>query len=314
MSAPMVTTETGLEPEWLSLFNSRAFHALNTDAGQEALLVPYHEDDRLVCVLSGVLEGDRFTAGFSAPFGGPDFARPRETPARVVAALTHAVAELDRRGAATIRVRARSASWSANEAVVQFALLNLGFRVETADLSYALDLRRFATHDAYFDALKSPARRALRHAQREPFAFAEVDDWAAPYTVLDANRRQHDRVLALGPAYLDRARQAFPGRVRMFALHHDGAICAAALVFAVTPTRWYVQAWGDALHALPRSPMNVLVLELVRTALDEGVEVMDLGRTTDPAQPGQPLQVSSGLAQFKQSILAHAELRPVLVR
>jgi hypothetical protein len=196
---------------------------------------------------------------------------------------------------------------------VQFALLNLGFRMEVADLSYAIDLRRFATIDDYVAALRSPARRALGHAAREPFAFGETDAWEAPYAVLDHNRRNRGRRLALSLDYLQRARAALPGRVRVFELRHDGALCAAALVFVVQPQRWYVQAWGDALHDLPRSPMNPLVARLVEQALREGVEVMDLGRTTEDGPDGA-LVVGEGLAQFKQSILAHAELRPVLVR
>jgi hypothetical protein len=305
------TVTTG--PAWLSLFNSEAFHALNVGPGQTARSFTHEEDGRAICTLSGVLEGDVFTCGFSAPFGGPDFARPRETPGRIVAALTDVVDQAERDGATTIRIRARGASWTANEAVVHFALLNLGFRMEVADLSYAIDLRRFARIEDYVAALRSPARRALGHAAREPFAFAETDAWDAAYAVLDHNRRSRGRRLALSLAYLERARAALPGRVRMFELHHDGALCAAALVFVVQPQRWYVQAWGDAFHQLPRSPMNALVHRLVARALDEGVEVVDLGRTTEDGPDGA-LRVGEGLAQFKQSILAQAELRPVLVR
>jgi hypothetical protein len=300
-------------PDWLSLFNSEAFHALNVGPGQVARSFTYEEDARPVCTLSGVLEGDVLTSGFSAPFGGPDFARSRETPGRIVAAIADVVAQAERDGARTIRIRGRGASWSANEPVVHFALLNLGFRMEVADLSYAVDLRRFATIDDYVAALRSPARRALRHAAGEPFAFGETDTWEAPYAVLDCNRRDRGRRLALSLEYLDRARAALPGRVRMFELRHNGAICAAALVFVVQPQRWYVQAWGDAMHELRRSPMNTLVHRVVEHALSEGVEVLDLGRTTEDAPDGT-LRVGEGLAQFKQSILAHAELRPVLVR
>jgi len=309
MTASTLTTAPG----WLSLFNSDGFHALNVGPGQVARSFTYEEDGRPVCTLSGVLEGDVFTSGFSAPFGGPDFARPRETPGRIVAALADVVDQAQRDGAATIRIRGRGASWTPNEPVVHFALLNLGFRMEVADLSYAVDLRRFATIDDYVAALRSPARRALGHAAREPFTFGETDAWEAPYIVLDRNRRARGRRLALSLAYLQRARAALPGRVRMFELRHDGTVCAAALVFVVQPERWYVQAWGDALHELRRSPMNALVARLVEQALNEGVEILDLGRTTEDG-PGGTLRVGEGLAQFKQSILAQAELRPVLVR
>jgi hypothetical protein len=302
-----------VEPPWLAMFNSGAFHTLNGN-GDDALILPYEEEGRLVGVLSGVFVGDRFVSGLSAPFGGPDFARPRETASRVSATLDHALAEVERAGARTIEIRCRPASWSANEALVQFALLNRGFHVEAANLSHAIDLRCCDGVDEYVERLKSPARRALRHAASEPFDLAEVEPWERPWAILEANRGARGRRLSLDLDYVERARRTFPGRLRMFELRHDGHPCAAALVFTVAPDCWYVYAWGDAGHTLARSPMNVLVLRLVERALAEGVQVIDAGATTTPAPQGDPLHVEEGLAQFKQSVLARAELRPVLVR
>jgi GNAT acetyltransferase-like protein len=301
------------EPAWLSLFNASAFHAHN-GREDDALAIGYEEDGRLVGVLSGVLVDDRFVSGFSAPFGGPDFARPRETAERVRATLEHALAEVARAGAREVEVRCRPASWSANEALVQFTLLNAGFRVACAELSHAIDLRGVAGLDDYVGRLKSPARRALKHAESEPFALSEPASWRGPWALLEANRAARGWTLSLDLDYVEGLRAAFPRGLRMFELRHDGRPCAAALVFAVAPERWYVYAWGDAGHDLPRSPMNVLVARLVERALAEGVEVIDAGTTTTPAQPGAPRHVNASVAQFKQSVLARAELRPVLVR
>jgi Acetyltransferase (GNAT) domain len=89
-------------------------------------------------------------------------------------------------------------------------------------------------------------------------------------------------------------------------LRADGAVCAAALVYRILPGRDVVQYWGDAHHALARSPMNVLVHRLVERSLAEGVETIDLGISTDHGVPNQ------GLIQFKQSVLARPSLRPEL--
>jgi len=300
------------ELPFVSLFNRAAFHELNAAPGDTVVALPHEEEGRLVGQLSGVLRDGTFTAGFSAPCSGPDFARPRETPARVEAALDRWLDALAAMGAERLVFRCPPASWSPNETLVQFVLLNRGFSVAHADLNYAVDLGRFAGPDAYLAALKSPARRQLRHALRAPFAFAEVEDLAAAHALLDANRRSRGRRLSLSLEYFERVRAALPGSVRCFELAHDGALCAAAIVMVVDAERWYVQAWGDAGHALERSPMNLLAFRVVERALAEGVRVLDLGRTTEHGDP--PLRVSHGLAQFKQSILATAELRPVLVR
>ncbi len=66
--------------------------------------------------------------------------------------------------------------------------------------------------------------------------------------------------------------------------------------------------WGDAGHALPRSPMNLLALRLVEIALADGRPTLDLGISSVDGVPDQ------GLIQFKRSVLARESLRLDLVR
>ena len=297
--------------EHLALFSTEAFHGLNLSAGQSALRIDHVADERLVGSLVGVIEGGTFRSGHSAPFGGPDFARETETTRNVVDALTAAVARLDADGVERIEVRARPAFYSGSEASVQFALLNLGFAVERCELNFHIELDGIAGSDDYVARLRSPARRALRHALEEPFAFAEATDdeaWARGYGVLADNRRAKDRRLALPLDYLRRAREAFPGRVRMFLMTHDGWPCAAALLYRVVPRRELVVYWGDAGHQLPRSPMNLLALRLVETVAAEGATTLDLGISSVDGVPDQ------GLIQFKRSVLARESLRLDLAR
>lgn len=303
------------DPPWTTAFNRAAFHALNTAPGDEALRLEHVADGRTVGALCGVLRDGVLTCGHSAPFGGLDLARPRETPGRVAATVDATLAQAAATGAGTVRIRCRPDDYGPNEPVVLFALLNRGFRVETADLSYVLDLRATPTVETYVAALKSPARRALRHGQDGPWAFRAVDDepgLRAAHALLAANRAAKGRRLVLGADYVLRARAALPGVVRTFVLEHDGAACAAALVYVVAPGAWYVVAWGDAGHDLPRSPMNVLALRTVEAALADGAHLLDLGISSVP--DGGGLAVDAGLAQFKTSILARPRTRLTLVR
>lgn len=171
--------------------------------------------------------------------------------------------------------------------------------------------RRAVLPGDYVEALRSPARRALRHAFSEPFTFTEADDergWSTAYAVLAANRAAKGRRLSLSLDYVRAARDAFPGRIRMHLLAHDGVPCAAALVYRVLPRRDLVVAWGDAGHALARSPMNLLAHRLVERALADGVLSLDLGILSVAGVPDR------GLCRFKRSILARETLRVDLVR
>jgi len=300
-----------------TLFNDARFHALNLAEGERSVTVAHEQDGRLVGTLAGVAGDGAFTSGHSAPFGGPDFARDRETVAAVEAAIAGMVAGLEGEGVGTMRVRAKPPSSTPNEPLVTFALLNAGFAVERCDLNHHIDLRGLTGAEDYLAALRSPGRRALRHAEGEPFSFAEAapDDeaaWERGYGVLEANRAARGRRLSLGLDYVRRARDAFPGRVRLHELAHAGAPCAAALVYRVHPRHELVVSWGDADHALERSPMNLLALRVVERAIADGADLLDLGTSTLPGDP--PLRADEGLARFKGSVGAQAEPRLVLVR
>lgn len=337
------TADATRDPEWTCAFNRAAFHALNAGPWDEVLRLEHDEDGRPVGALSGVLRDGTLTCGHSAPFGGVDLARPRETPARIAATVDATLAAAAAAGAHTVRVRCRPDAYGTNEPGVLFALLNRGFRVESADLAYVLDLAATPTAAAYVAALKSPARRALKHltgvdprpahetggpgdrtarstdAPGEriggPWSFRPATDdadWRAAHALLSANRAAKGRRLALNADYVLHARAALPGVVRMFVLEHDGRPCAAALVYVVAPGAWYVVAWGDAGHDLPRSPMNLLALRTVEAALADGARLLDLGVSSVP--DGDGLAIDPGLAQFKTSILARPQTRLTLVR
>jgi predicted N-acyltransferase len=286
------------DPAWVTLFNRQSF----LDAHRAPADVPVH-----------LAHADALTCGFSAPFGGLDFARPRETPTNVEATLDSALDQAAALGARHVSVRCRPAAWSANDDVSAFALLNRGFAVVDADLAYVVDLSAYASAGDYVDALKSPARRALRHAFAAPFELVDSDDWAAAYAVLAANRASRGWTLSLSWERVAQLRELFPGEVRMFELRHAGALVAAALVMAARDDAWFVPAWGDADHDLPRSPMNILAYAVIERALQDRVRLLDLGTSTVPAADGTR-RANAGLVQFKQSILATGQLRTVLAR
>jgi hypothetical protein len=300
------------DPAWVALFTRADYLAHNAGEGQP-LRIEHHDSDRLAGVLSGVVYDDTFTSGWRAPCGGPDFARERETPAVVAGLVAQA---LDRIEASTVRIHCRPSSWSANEGLVQFALLNAGFTVESCDLSFAIDVRGMGSAEDYLAALKSPARRALRHLEGEPFGFSAAtgdDEWARGWALLEANRSAKGRSLSIDGDYVEGLRRLLPEHLRMWLLCHDGREVAAALVYRVLPDRDLVVAWGDAGHDLPRSPMNILALRVAEQAIAEGRGALDLGTSTLPG-PGGTRVPNDGLVQFKQSIGARPEPRLVLVR
>lgn len=305
------------EPPWTTLFNSAAFHELNLRAGQRAVRLDGRAGDRIAATLSGVLDGDVFVNGHSAPFGGIDVARARETPAVLDGLVAGWLEELAALGARRAEIRLRPAAYGPNEDVIAFALLNQGFVVARAECNQSVDLAHVTTAEEYVAGLRPPARRALKHVAAEPFAAEEAEteaDWTTAYDVLAANRAAKGRALSLSREYVARARRALGDRLHMLLLRHAGVPVGAALVYVVAPACHLVVAWGDSGHDLPRSPMNTLALKTVEHALAHGATLLDLGISNEPAEGAGPLRLNEGLIQFKQSVGARAQPRLRLVR
>jgi hypothetical protein len=319
LAAPAVPDDVGAadpagavaeRDDHLLLFNTATYHRLNLEDGERSLRIDVRADDRLVGTTTGVLAGDVFCSGHRAPFGGPDFVRNPESVDHVGRLVDETLTALAVEGARTVRIRARSECHSPTEPTLQFALLNAGFTVEACELNFHIALGGLRDGDDYIEALKSPARRALRHSHGAQLAFTEPTtdgEWAAAYSLIARNRKAKGRPMGLPFTDVIGIRNAFPGRIRMYTVLHAGRICAAALVYRVRPAHDYVVAWGDD-HDLPRSPMNFLAYRLVLQDISEGVTVMDLGISSDAGRP------NPGLIQFKQSILARPTLRLDLVK
>ncbi len=280
-----------------SLFNTESYHALKLEPGDE-----YRCYQHGGASIAGIVHDGQFTSGLRAPFGGFDFTRPRHP--NVHDDVRAVLDQLPER----VTIRAKPQSYSGNEVPAQHALLTAGFQVARSELSYRFDLP--ATFDWYLAGLKAPARRALRHAEDEPWSYDEAADdneWDIAHTLMWANRAAKGRPLGLDLAYVLALRDAHPGLIRYFLLRHGGVLVAAALLYRVQPGVELVEYWGDC-HNLARSPMNVLAARVIERAIAEGVRVVDLGLSSVDGVP------DAGLIQFKQSVGARAELRLDFVR
>lgn len=301
----VISVAPNAREDQLNLFATETYNRRNLGLDDTYVRIDHHDEGRLIGSFAGVLTDRTFWSGFSAPFCGPDIVRDRETPRNVQALVDHALEELRARGVERVRVKARPASYSASETYVLHALMHRGLRVVSSELSYGIDVSPFDTGAAYRASLKAPARRALRHAEREPFQYrlaATDGDFAVGYDLIAANRARRGYPLRLSLDYLLALRADFGDRIRFFTLHHDETPVAAALLYRLRPDIELVEYWGDH-HDLDRSPMNRLAEEVCSRAIDEGVRLVDLGISSVDGEP------NDGLIQFKQSIGANAELR-----
>jgi hypothetical protein len=271
-------------------------------------------EGKLLGGVGGVRIGDTFVSGFSAPFGGIDLVDEHETADNISCVVGESMGRLRAEGIGRIQLRLPPAAYSENESMVQFCLLNAGFQIERCELNQHIPISDWASIEDYQAHLRPAAQKTLRYLRSLDLTFRPVEDdeaWDRAHALLAANRARKGRQIALSADYVRSAREQLRPHVRMFELTLGTAPIAAALVYAVTPRRSLVVAWGEAEHQLKRSPMILLAAELVGRCLAEKIELLDLGISNEPEVPpgAAGLEPNYGLTQFKRSTLAQIQPR-----
>lgn len=283
----------------LSLFNDERYLRCNLRPGQRLFRYDHLIDGQLVGTCSGVVEDAVLEGGYSAPFGGIDWVRAREAPSVVVDLFRALAACARNEGVREIRFRGRPDYFGANEAAVQFALLNLGARIVCCELSLGLEAWRYRTVQEYQAALAGSAPHTLRHGLRSEFEFGAAEstsEWAECHALLAEARRRRGAQLRISSDYVLRLREVFGERIAMHRLKKAGETAGAALVYRVTPYWDYVVAWGDDLRHRHDKVMNVMAYWLMRSAIAAQVRIIDLGISSVNGVP------DDGLVHFKRSI------------
>jgi hypothetical protein len=290
----------------ISLFNDDRYQRQNLRAGQRLFRYDHIDGGSVVGTLSGVVSADRLECGHSAPFGGFDFARDALVIGAIADLLRAASERARTEGISEILIRAAPGYFGANEIGVTFALLNLGARIESCEMSLGLEPWRYRRPEDYEAALRPSARWRLRRGLAAGLSFAPAEsasEWAACYELLQETRHRRGVRLSISLDYVMALREIFGKRIAMHRLMQGTALAGAALVYRLNPARDYVVAWGDALRYRPNSVMNVLAHQLVCAALAERVKVIDLGISSVHGV------ADDGLIQFKRSVGGTAGLR-----
>jgi hypothetical protein len=292
------------------LFSDPRFHDLNDVPLLQRWRYEHRSGDRLVGVLDGVVSDGVFLSGHSAPFGGPDLAREDPTVEDTLGLVAGALEALRDDGVREVRIRARPPVYSAAEPLLEYVLLHLGFAVGHCDVNQHVDLRPLAAGADPLSLLKRK-RSYVRAALQQPHELVDVTggpDLTTLHRILDANRAAHGRPPGLPRDYLEQVRQVFPDRVRLLLLRQEGQAVAAAVVYRVLTDVDLLVAWGDAEHALERSPMDLLAHLLVTGSVADGARLFDLGPSSE--KDGTP---NVGLLNFKRSVGAVPGTRKVFV-
>ena len=293
------------------LFNDPRYIDLNLGEGQSVFRYDHYLKDHLwFGSLVGTRTCDVIDCGWKAPYGGPDIARAGASTKAILDFLDAAAGYAKQSNAKALRIRTRPSYHSSNEASIQFALLNLGFRVETCELSQGVDVKRFTSIEHYIARLKASQRNQIRRGLLEfdiQKCLSEAE-WIKAYELLALNRTFRGEALKFTIQYLLKLQSLFPDRLSMFVSRLAGQPIAAALVYRVTSCVDHIVAWGDDRSAREIAPVGCIAVKVLDKAMKDGVHVVDIGISSVNGVP------DDGLISFKRHTLASSGLRLNLIK
>ena len=187
------------------------------------------------------------------------------------------------------------------------SLLRAGFKVDHADLNYALS---FVDPVPYEKRLWNMAKRNLKQAQKCQSEFrleTTPEGVAASYGVIAKNREFKGYPLKMSQQAFGATSALVP--IEYFTLYLAGAPeaklepAAAAIVYRVSPHVAHLIYWGEAPGFEELRPMNLLALRLYEHYQKEGVHYLDIGPSCEDGVP------NVGLCAFKESVGCFADLK-----
>lgn len=275
------------------VYNSVAFCELNRYKVVDVHYLLIHEGKTKLGIVLGECYEELFSP-FSAPFGG--FVTNRIPSFEHIDEAVEALKSYAYDYGITIAITLPPPIYEpllTNKTV--HSLLRLG-QLDHTDINYHFDIKDF---DDYENRLKLNAKQKLRKALKAGFAFQYIhsDDLQGvmrAYEVIRLNREQHGYPLRMTLDDVLRTIKIVPAD--FFLLSLNGTDVAAAQVYHVSKNICQVIYWGDREGFAELRPMNALAYYVFEYYHRQGIEILDIGPSSDSGAP------SYGLCDFKESI------------
>ncbi len=189
---------------------------------------------------------------------------------------------------------------------LEYALLYRRFDFEYHYISHAIHLKHGADFLRYFD---KTARKTIRKLLREGrLRVCESQDYDAFYPILLQNKARHGAKPTHSLRDLHRLRELVPEHLRLLLVYDGDTPIAGSLLFlcnAKVVLCFYNMMRYEYQHL---RPMYLLMYEIVRWAVENGYEWVDIGVSQDTKSP-DPMTPALGLIRFKERFDSRGILR-----
>ncbi len=176
------------------------------------------------------------------------------------------------------------------------ALLGSNYMVEYEEINYSLDIRAWDA-DIYRQQIAHNARKNLRIALESGLSLVqclELEEKRKAYEIIRINRKSRGYPLRMTWEQVLETLEIVKHDV--FVVQREDIIMASAIVFYVSAQIVQVIYWGNIPNTEEYKPINFLAYELIEYYKEQGIEMIDIGPSSENGIPNY------GLCSFKESI------------
>jgi len=277
------------------VFNSVSFNQLNAHKCESVKYLIFSEGKPQLGLIAGLRDGELFSP-FSAPYGGFIAATHSDHMNTQMAAVELLDEYVKKKRARAVHITLPPTFY--NETFISkqaSALLNAGYSLAAMDLNSLYPLSYF--DESYAKNLPDSAKWGLKKSLRSGLVFSIATNSREKelcYEILRENRELKGRLIKMTFQEVLSTSEIIPAD--FFLVKNEVARVAAAIVFQVNPMVAQVVFWG----ALPKynslQPSNFLAFKLWEFYKQRGIQIIDVGPSSNNGVP------DAGLVKFKESL------------
>jgi hypothetical protein len=290
-----------------NIFLSVPFNELNKAKCEQLVYLLFHEGRVKLGTIAGIKE-DTFCSPFSAPYGGFSTYSDKVNLKYIDEALKILDKYLESKKIKQSQFILPPNFY--NERFlpkVFYSLIQNGYQVKYTDLNYHMNTADFKHYQT--GLVDKRTIEKLKKAFSVGLSFKQVfneNDQSFAYNIVKDNRKAKGR-----PIYLTFKDLLETGKIinaDFFLVYQQEVPIASSVVYHVAQKIVQAIFWADVAEYSLNRPMNFLVYKLLEFYANQGMNIIDLGISTENGLPNY------GLCDFKENTGSRASLKYTLTK
>lgn len=288
------------------VYNTAAFNELNKQKCDKIYYLIFKDTKIRLGIIFGRSDS-MLKSPFSAPFGGFQYVSDDVSISQIDDALKCLEEWVILNQIHSVKITNSPLFYDNNFlSKVQNSLFRENYKNATLDINYQFPTYKF--DNSYLDIIWYNAKKNLKKGIRANLTFEKLpeDSGEKAYDIIAENRKQRGFPLRMSWKQLHETTQII--KTDYFIVKKQEVSIAAAIIFHVTDTIVQVIYWGDLPEFSDNKTMNFLAYEIFKFYKETGIQIVDIGPSTEDSIP------NNGLCSFKESIGCDLSLKSIFTK